>query len=104
MTKPKASVIMTTYNSPHHLSLALAGMQIQTEKNFELHVADDGSTSDTSELVEKFSDQAPFPVIYSWQQDLGYRKTKILNEAIRKAQSDYLIFASLILNACLRDD
>lgn len=91
-SKPLASVIMTTYNAPKHLALALAGLQIQTEKNFELHIADDGSTSDTSDLVEDFMDRAPFPVIYSWQQDMGYRKTKILNEAIRKAKSDYLIF------------
>ena len=92
MKKPLASVIMTTYNAPRHLALALAGLQIQTELNFELHIADDGSTSETSELVEEFMQRAPFPVIYSWQQDKGYRKTKILNEAIRKAKADYFIF------------
>lgn len=91
-TKPLASIIMTTYNQPRHLMLALAGLQIQTEKNFELHIADDGSASETSELIERFMDQAPFPVVYSWQQDLGYRKTKILNEGIRKAKADYIIF------------
>lgn len=91
-TKPLASVIMTTYNAPKHLALALAGLQIQTERNFELHIADDGSTSETSDVVEQFMQQAPFPVVYSWQQDLGYRKTKILNEAIRKAKADYFIF------------
>lgn len=91
-SQPLASVIMTTYNAPKHLALALAGLQIQTEKNFELHIADDGSTSETSDLIEEFMDRAPFPVIYSWQQDMGYRKTKILNEAIRKAKADYLIF------------
>jgi len=90
--KPLASVIMTTYNAPRHLALALAGFQIQTENNFELHIADDGSTSETSDLVEQSMQRMPFPVIYSWQQDLGYRKTKILNEAIRKAKSDYFIF------------
>ncbi|MBI3543621.1 MAG: glycosyltransferase, partial [Deltaproteobacteria bacterium] len=84
MSKPLASLIMTTYNAPRHLELALAGLQIQTEKNFELHIADDGSTSETSDVVEQFMQRAPFPVVYSWQQDLGYRKTKILNEAIRK--------------------
>lgn len=92
MQKPLASIIMTTYNAPRHLELALAGLQIQTERNFELHIADDGSTSETSEVVEQFMQSAPFPVIYSWQQDLGYRKTKILNEAIRKAKADYYIF------------
>lgn len=92
MNKPLAAVIMTTYNAPRHLEVALAGLQIQTEKNFELHIADDGSTSETSEVVERFMERAPFPVVYSWQQDLGYRKTKILNESIRKAKADYFIF------------
>lgn len=90
--KPLASVVMTTYNAPRHLALALAGFQLQTENNFELHIADDGSTSETSDLVEDFMQRLPFPVIYSWQQDLGYRKTKILNEAIRKTKGDHIIF------------
>lgn len=92
MNKPLASIIMTTYNAPKHLELALAGLQMQTERDFELHIADDGSTSETSEIVEQFMERASFPVVYSWQQDLGYRKTKILNEAIRKAKADYFIF------------
>ncbi|MEW6056830.1 MAG: glycosyltransferase [Bdellovibrionota bacterium] len=83
---------MTTYNAPRHLALALSGLQIQSERNFELHIADDGSSSETSEVIERFMQQAPFSVVHSWQQDLGYRKTKILNEAIRKAKSDYFIF------------
>ncbi len=90
--RPFASVIMTTYNQPRHLELALSGLLLQSEKNFELHIADDGSRSETSDLVEKFMERAPFPIIYSWQQDLGYRKTKILNEAIRKSKSEYFIF------------
>jgi glycosyltransferase involved in cell wall biosynthesis len=60
--KPLASVIMTTYNQPRHLELALAGMLIQTEKNFELHIADDGSTPETSDLVEKYMEKASFPI------------------------------------------
>jgi glycosyltransferase involved in cell wall biosynthesis len=88
----KASVIMTTYNSPRHLALAMAALEVQSELRFELHIADDGSTKDTADLVKSFAAKAPFPVIYSWQPDEGYRKTKILNEAIRKAKADYLIF------------
>lgn len=91
-SKPLASVIMSTYNQPKHLELALAGLQIQTEKNFELQIADDGSTSDTSDIIEKYMDRTPFQIVHSWQQDLGYRKTKILNEAIRKSKADYFIF------------
>lgn len=91
-SKPLATVIMSTYNQPRHLELALAGLQIQTEKNFELQIADDGSTSETSDVIEKYMERTPFQIVHSWQQDLGYRKTKILNEAIRKSKADYFIF------------
>lgn len=90
--KLKASVIMTTYNSPRHLALAMAALEVQSELQFELHIADDGSTKETADLVKAFAEKAPFPVIYSWQPDEGYRKTRILNEAIKKAKADYLIF------------
>lgn len=89
---PKASIILSTYNAPHHLDLALTALERQSELNFELHIADDGSTAETAELIKNFQKRAPFPVIHSWQEDVGYRKTKILNEAIRKANADYLIF------------
>lgn len=90
--KPLASIIMTTYNAPIHLELAVAALQVQSELNFELHIADDGSTEETANLVKRLAAESPFPIIYSWQEDKGYRKTKILNEAIKKAQADYLIF------------
>lgn len=91
-TMPAASIIMTTYNAPRHLELAMVALEAQSRLDFELHIADDGSTPDTAALVKGFAARASFPVIHSWQPDEGYRKTKILNEAIRKAKADYLIF------------
>lgn len=92
-TKPLASIILSTYNAPRLLALSLASFETQTERNFELHIADDGSTSETAELIRTFASHADFPVIHSWQEDRGFRKTRILNESIRKARADYFIFA-----------
>src|SRR5690606_14106860 len=33
-----------------------------------------------------------FPIIHVWQPDEGFQKCKILNKAILKANSDYLLF------------
>lgn len=89
----KASVIVTTYNRLEHLKLVLKGYCRQTEPNFELIIADDGSAQPTVDYVNSVKDSLPFPVKYVWHEDNGFRKSMIVNKAIAKADSDYLIFA-----------
>jgi glycosyltransferase involved in cell wall biosynthesis len=57
-------------------------------------VADDGSGEETRRAVEGFaaSPGCPFPVRHVWQEDAGFRKPRILNEAVRNATGDYLVF------------
>ena len=50
----KISVIFTTYNSPAWLEKVLWGFQYQTDDNFEVIVADDGSGQETRDIIEKF--------------------------------------------------
>ena len=52
-------------------------------------IADDGSSDGTAKFCADFSD---FSVRFVTQADEGYRKSKILNEAIRSAHGEYLIF------------
>ncbi|HEX5152266.1 MAG TPA: glycosyltransferase [Parafilimonas sp.] len=42
----KLSVIITTYNSPAWLQKVMWGYQTQTFKDFEMVIADDGSTGE----------------------------------------------------------
>ncbi len=49
------SVIITTYNSPAWLQKVLWGYQTQTFKDFEMVIADDGSTGDTKHLIDSMS-------------------------------------------------
>ncbi len=46
----KIAVILTTYNRPDMLERVLEGYSQQSDRHFELIVADDGSTSDTNML------------------------------------------------------
>ena len=48
------SVIVTTYNSPEALKKCLDLFLLQKDKDFEIIVADDGSSSETKELIEKY--------------------------------------------------
>ena len=86
------SVIVSTYNQPLWLKKALLGFENQTHKDFEIIVADDGSTQETKEVIEQFKKRGTLSISHIWQEDNGFQKTKILNKAIVQSQGDYLIF------------
>src|SRR5690554_261503 len=87
----KVSVIFTTYNSPDWLEKVLFGFFQQTHKEFEVVIADDGSRSETRELIERLKNSSPVPIQHIWQEDDGFQKCRILNKAILAAKGDYLI-------------
>lgn len=86
------SVIITTYNSEEWLQKVLVGYSVQTEPDFEVVIADDGSTKKTKAVIDSFQNQFKFPIVHVWQEDNGFQKCKILNKAILKTNSDYLLF------------
>ncbi|MGL2966958.1 glycosyltransferase family 2 protein [Flavobacterium sp. XGLA_31] len=88
----KVSVIITTYNAEDWLRKVLVGFSVQTETDFELVIADDGSTPKTKEVLDAFSSQFKHPIVHVWHEDDGFQKSKILNKAILKTNSDYLLF------------
>ena len=88
----KASVIISTYNQPQWLAKALAGYLYQSNKNFDIVIADDGSGEETREVIKRFAASSKIPVKHVWHEDKGFRKSIILNKAIQAAPSDYLIF------------
>jgi glycosyltransferase involved in cell wall biosynthesis len=88
----KVSVIITTYNAEEWLRKVLVGFTVQTETNFEIVIADDGSSAKTAAVLQEFSDKFMYPIVHVWHEDDGFQKSKILNRAILKANSDYLLF------------
>jgi glycosyltransferase involved in cell wall biosynthesis len=70
----------------------LEGYRRQARCPDELIVADDGSTSETSDVVERFRASASFPVRHVWQEDEGFRAARVRNEAVKACSGDYLIF------------
>lgn len=87
-----ASVIISTYNQPQWLQKVLWGYEFQTESNFEIVIADDGSTIETRNIIDEFKQFSSLSIQHIWQEDNGFQKTKILNKAILETSSDYLIF------------
>jgi glycosyltransferase involved in cell wall biosynthesis len=89
---PSISILLATYNWPQALELVLESLNAQTDKDFEVLIADDGSKPDTAQRITAFTKIANFPIQHLWQEDLGFRKTAILNQAIKHARGGYLVF------------
>jgi glycosyltransferase involved in cell wall biosynthesis len=87
----KISVIVSTYNAEEWLEKVLIGYSVQTYKDFELIIADDGSRPSTKELIDSYAKNYPVPVRHLWHEDQGYRRQEILNVAIMEAAHEYII-------------
>jgi len=88
----KLTVIVTTYNRPDALAAVLDGCLAQTDRNFELIVADDGSTRETADVVHGFTSRASFALRHVWQEDLGFRAATIRNRALAATDAQYIVF------------
>jgi glycosyltransferase involved in cell wall biosynthesis len=88
----KTAVIVTTYNRPDALAVVLEGYCRQSDHDFGLVVADDGSKAETAEVVREFERQAPFSLTHIWQEDRGFRAAAIRNRAVAATNAEYVIF------------
>lgn len=86
------SVIISTYNNPEWLRKVLVGYLCQSYSDFEIVVADDGSSSETADLIDEFRETYKLKIVHVWHEDIGFRKTEILNKAVVASSGDYLIF------------
>jgi cellulose synthase/poly-beta-1,6-N-acetylglucosamine synthase-like glycosyltransferase len=55
-------------------------------------LADDGSDQATKEVFCKWAAAKPVPCAHVWQEHQGFRRSRILNQAIARAKSLYLVF------------
>lgn len=90
-SRPASSLIIATYDWKEALALVLETVREQKELPGEVLIADDGSPADTRELVLLQAEDFPVPLRHLWQEDAGFRKGRILNEAMARAAGEYLI-------------
>ena len=83
------SVIVTTYRREDALSAVLRSLLDQTDRNFEVVVADDGSGPATAAAVEA---ARAARLTHVWHEDLGFRAAEIRNRAILASRGVYCIF------------
>lgn len=81
------------------MKLVLAGFERPTEKDFEIVIADDGSNKEVVKEIESIASNYSFRIKHIWQHDKGFRKNKMLNQAILVLNLNILFL--LILIVCL---
>lgn len=86
------SVVITTYNRPDALEAVVEACFLQNDKNFEIIIADDGSTANTRDCIARLAARAPVPVKHVWQPDDGFRAAMARNRGTLAATGDYIIF------------
>jgi cellulose synthase/poly-beta-1,6-N-acetylglucosamine synthase-like glycosyltransferase len=89
---PDITLVISVYNKPRELDFVLAACSRQSWKDFEVIIADDGSDARIAGLVEKVRHGLPYSLTHVWHEDKGWRKNRILNEALRHARGSYMVF------------
>ncbi len=86
------SIIVTTYEREDALTAVLRSLAGQTDRDFEVVVADDGSGPGTARLIERWQGQLGVPMSHAWQEDKGFRAGEIRNRALLASRGVYCIF------------
>jgi glycosyltransferase involved in cell wall biosynthesis len=86
------SVIVSTYNRADALDAVLRALSRQSDRRFEIVVADDGSGAATQQVVRERMARATVPVKHVWHEDCGFRLAEIRNLGIRASAGRYMIF------------
>jgi cellulose synthase/poly-beta-1,6-N-acetylglucosamine synthase-like glycosyltransferase len=86
------STIISFYKALDNLELILQAMEKQSFDNFEVIVAEDNNNPQTVAYLSAARQRFRFPILHVFQEDKGFRKCKILNEAIKVASGSKIVF------------
>jgi glycosyltransferase involved in cell wall biosynthesis len=92
LAPPKLSLVIAVYNKPDNLRLVLAACARQSFKDFEAIIADDGSGPGIKAVIDEARQLYSFPITHLWHEDAGWRKNVMLNNGIRVAKAEHIVF------------
>src|SRR5579863_2257777 len=82
------SVIIATYNREDALDAALRALAHQSDRNFEIVVADDGSRPQTARVVANWRSRLSSSLKHVWHEHRGFRGGEIRNRGIRASSGE----------------
>lgn len=88
----RTTLIISVYNKTRELELIFCALLVQSFRDFEVIVSEDGENVNMKLLIDKWRQKNEFPLLHLTQEDKGFRKNRILNESVKKSSSEYLIF------------
>jgi glycosyltransferase involved in cell wall biosynthesis len=90
-----ASVVIACYNDADIVERNVAALARQSFRDFEVIIADDGSREDYRPFLERWAPRFAHPIQHVRHEDIGFRKTRILNRAIYASGCDRVIFLDM---------
>jgi len=96
----KVAFVIPVYNRAENLRLVLHALLLQTDRDFQVIVADDGSTDNPAAVVSEFTGKLDVEM-YS-QEHAGYRVSKVRNMGVSHIRKPYthiwFIDSDVVLN------
>lgn len=84
------SVVVTCYNHENYIEQCLRSIFKQTYRNIELIVLDDGSTDNSSEIIQEVLKESPFVTTFESHENIGVVRTR--NKGLILLNGDYFLF------------
>lgn len=84
----KVSVIIPTYNRAHSIGNSIQSVLYQTWQDFEIIIVDDGSTDNTRQVVESFTDDRIRYICLEQNGGVSHAR----NIGIKMAEGEYIAF------------
>jgi glycosyltransferase involved in cell wall biosynthesis len=89
---PSISIVITTYNRSEALVQVLGALSQQNDNDFEIVIADDGSTQDHKDTVVNAVARFGLKATYVWHPDVGFTASRIRNRGVAAADGPYIVF------------
>lgn len=86
------SIVVSTYERPDALGAVLRGLSRQSDRDFEVIVADDGSGASTATVLDAWKIAVGAPLLHVWHAHAGFRAAEIRNRAIAASRGAYCVF------------
>lgn len=89
----KVSIIIAFYKNTAALELIIKALALQTYQRFEVIIAEDDNNKITKEFIDALIHSSPIHIKHVYQlEDAGFRKNKILNQAIHQSEGEFILF------------
>ena len=86
----KISIIIPVYNTAKYLKRCFDSVLVQSYKDFEMVIINDGSTDNSEQIINEYKDKYPDLISYYNKPNTGVASTR--NFGIEKANGEYIMF------------